>query len=197
MPARKYFHSPETDRLIQEAYRQFRVYGNRRAIPLCCRKLGWPGHVVKKRAVSLGLSRTRDAGPWSERELQILEAGSHLTDQGLVRRLAAAGFQRTEAAVHLKLRRLRIRSNRDWYSANQLAEAFGVDSHKVTRWIKAGALAAARRGTERLAVQGGDGFVIEHKDVREFALRFPEEYDLAKVEKFWFLDLITGGRICR
>jgi hypothetical protein len=33
--------------------------------------------------------------------------------------------------------------------------------------------------------------------VRRFVMQAPEEIDLARVEKFWFLDLLTNGKICR
>jgi len=72
-----------------------------------------------------------------------------------------------------------------------------VDSHKVTRWIGAGLLEAERRGTARTELQGGDTWLIFRAEVKEFVLRCPDEYDLGKVEKWWFLDLITDGRICR
>ena len=78
-----------------------------------------------------------------------------------------------------------------------LAEVMGVDSHKVTRWIGAGLLEAERRGTARTELQGGDTWLIFRAEVKEFVLRCPDEYDLGKVEKWWFLDLITDGRICR
>jgi hypothetical protein len=56
-------------------------------------------------------------------------------------------------------------------------------------------LHATRRGTDRTEAQGGDSYWITHKAVRDFVLRCPDEIDLAKVEKMWFLDLVTAGRL--
>jgi hypothetical protein len=112
-------------------------------------------------------------------------------------RMAASGFKRSAVAVHLKMKRLRIKSNLDGYSAHQLAEAFGVDGHKVTAWIRAGLLKSELRGTAKTASSGGDIHFIRREDVRRFILSSPDEYDLRKVEKFWFLDVITEGKICR
>ena len=56
------------------------------------------------------------------------------------------------------MKRLRIKQNLDGYSANALALAFGVDSHKVTHWIQRNMLRATRRGTERTERQGGDTY---------------------------------------
>jgi len=193
---RKYFHTPQTDRLIQEAYRLFRVYNNRKAINTCAKRLGWPKHIVTRRGQVLGLARVKEL-PWSDRETEVLERYHWMCPRRIVMRLQEAGFNRTETAVNLKLKRLRIRGSGDYYSATSLAEAFGVDGHKVTRWIRSGQLKAQMKGTERQPQQGGDAFVIHRAAVKDFALRCPDEYDLAKVEKYWYLDLITDGRICR
>jgi hypothetical protein len=79
------------------------------------------------------------------------------------------------------------------YSAYSLSEAFGVDSHKVGLWIRRKMLHATRRGTDR--TQGGDSYWITHDAAREFVYRHPDEIDLARVEKLWFLDLVSVGRI--
>jgi hypothetical protein len=59
-------------------------------------------------------------------------------------------------------------------------------------------LRATLRGTDRTEIQGGDTFWITQIAVRDFVLSYPDEVDLRKVEKWWFLDLVTNGRIgCR
>jgi hypothetical protein len=76
-----------------------------------------------------------------------------------------------------------------------LADALGVDVKKVLRWIHRGILRAERRGTERLPQQGGDIWWIPDASVRKFILNFPGEIDLARVEKIWFLNLLTNGKL--
>jgi hypothetical protein len=78
-------------------------------------------------------------------------------------------------------------------SAHQTAECFGVDAKTVTRWISLGLLRADRRGTERVAEQGGDMWFIREKYLRRFVLENLNQVDLRKVDKYWFVDLITGG----
>jgi hypothetical protein len=114
---------------------------------------------------------------------------------GIQRKLKAAGFARSVAAIQIKLNRERIKSNLEGYSACQLAGAMGIDAKKVLRWIKDGVLKAERRGTDRLPQQGGDTWWISDQGVRRFVLRFPEEIDLARVEKIWFLNLVTNGKL--
>lgn len=191
-----YVSTPQIDAEIREAYRKFREFNNRKAITLAARRIGWPRHVVTKRARVLGLSRAKEK-PWSDRELSLIQQFGYLCDEKLSEKLRASGYNRTATAFHLKVKRMRIKSNSDWYSANQLAEAFGCDIHMVRRWIMSKALPAEKRGTDRTSAQGGDTWLIWHWDVQRFALAHPDEYDLAKVEKYWFLDLITGGKICR
>lgn len=191
---RKYHFTPTVDEEIRRAYHLFLDYNNRTAISACARKLQVPRWAINRRAAVLGLSRIKEP-EWNAAETTILERWGHLTDAVIQRRLKAEGFHRSINAVHLKMKRLHIRQNLDGYSANGLAVAFGVDGHKVTYWINRQMLKATRRGTARTESQGGDTYWITHKAVREFVLKHPDEIDLRKVEKWWFLDLVTAGRI--
>lgn len=191
-----YVPTAQIDAEITAAYKKFREFNNRKAITLAARRIGWPRHAVLRRARQIGLARTKEA-PWTEREVSVLQEYGYLSDATLAEKLRAHGFVRSATAVHLKVTRMRIKKNGDWYSATTLAKAFGCDVHVVLRWINSKALPAEKRGTERGQAQGGDTWLIRHADVRRFALAHPDEYDLAKVEKYWFLDLITGGKICR
>jgi hypothetical protein len=190
----KYPSNPRIDDAIQEAYRLFRQFNNRAAISNLAKRISWPRWQVIKRARALGLSRTKEPH-WSGEEESILQRWGHLTDHAIQTKLKRRGFLRSLTAVHLKVKRLRIKQNLDGYSATQLSKAFGIDGHKVTAWIKSGALPAERRGTERTQAQGGDTYWIRRDDVKPFILRYPEEIDLAKVEKFWFLDILTDGKV--
>jgi hypothetical protein len=191
-----YVATPQADQVVREAYHRFRQHGNRKAIKLAALKLGWPKWRVNRRGRELGLARAKEE-PWSDREEQLLERYAWMCPEKIAERFRRCGFSRTPTAIHLKRKRMRIRANGEWYTATQLAEAFGEDSHKVLRWIRCGALKAERRGTARTEAQGGDSWLITRADLHNFVMAYPDEYDLAKVEKFWFLDLLTEGRICR
>jgi hypothetical protein len=191
----KYVPSPAIDELIRTAYEKQRL-GDRLALTAVSCKLGWPRYSIAKRGAELGITRVKER-VWSEREEEILHRYGHLPISSVQKRLALSGFERSCAAVQVKVTRLKIKQNLDGYSACSLAVAFGVDVHKVLRWIHRGLLKAGRRGTGRRSRQGGDTWWITHRDVKRFVLRAPDEIDLARVEKFWFLDLLTSGRICR
>ena len=192
---RKYVPSVEIDCVVRDAYTRQRR-GDRSALKQAAGRLGWPRWAVVRRGAELGLARTKEK-PWSPQEEEVLFACGHLPWSGVQRRLTQAGYQRSCAAIAVKMTRLRVKSNLGGYSAHSLAKAFGVDVHKVLYWIKHGLLAAERRGTERTQFQGGDTWWICDKAVKQFILRAPEEVDLCRVEKFWFLDLLTDGKICR
>jgi hypothetical protein len=131
---------------------------------------------------------------WNAAEVAVLERWGHLTDAVIQRKLKAEGFYRSVNAIHLKMKRMHIKQNLDGCSANALVIAFGVDGHKITYWINRRMLKATRRGTARTRSQGGDTYWITHNAVREFVLKHPDEIDLRKVEKWWFLDYVEYER---
>lgn len=91
-----------------------------------------------------------------------------MSDERIRLKLKNAGYTRSATAIHLKLRRMRFKSDPCFYSAKGLAEALGIDSHVAPRWIKAGRLRA--QGTSRTERQEDDTYVIREKDVRQFIL---------------------------
>jgi hypothetical protein len=193
---KKYRPTEEIDGQIRAAYDAF-VYGNdRRAIRAAGKAIGWPPHQVHGRAVELGLARVKEKN-WSLEEVAILEANCQYGFSEIQKRLAAAGFARSQYAILLKRKRLDLVRAYEGYSANQLGTLMGIDSKGVGHYIEEGWLKAEKRGTWRTERQGGDTWYIAHEDVRAFLFARPEEWDLRKVEKWWFLDLITDGRICR
>jgi hypothetical protein len=157
-------------------------------------RIGWPHSALKQRARKLGLARTKET-PWLPVELRTLQTYAWMCDARIRLKLKAHGFHRTETAIHLKLTRTRAKQNLPYYTAQSLAECFGIDVHTIMRWLRRGLLKGKRRETARTEIQGGDMWLIHERDVRHFLLTSPAEYDLRKVEKFWFLDLITEGKV--
>lgn len=190
----RYIPTAEIDEKIRHAYFRQRS-GDRRALAAVRSDIGWSKSAVVRRGAELCVTRAKER-PWCRAEEEILERFGHLTATSIQRQLARGGFQRSRAAVQLKVTRLRIKGNLDGYSANSLAAGLGVDTHKVCTWIRRGLLRADRRRTARSAEQG-DAWWIPLSSVRKFVLRAPEEIDLSRVEKLWFLDIVTGGKICR
>lgn len=193
---RLYHHTPETDALIRDAYAKLRNFGNRRALPALRGKLGWPKHIINRRAREIGLARAKEK-PWAAEEKALLERWAHLSLPRIRLKLGRAGFHRPETGIKLKMRPLLItKDTLEYLSATKIALAMGIDSHKVMIWIRRGWLQAERKGTARTAQQGGDIHLVHTNRLRRFLLHHPDEYELAPVEKFWFLDVVSGGRLC-
>jgi hypothetical protein len=193
---RLYQDTPEIDNVIRKAYEKLRKYGNRRALPALRAELGWPKHAISKRGRELGLARTREK-PWSAEEKVLLEKWAHLTLPRICLKLLRAGFNRTETGIKNKLRRMLLTKDTvGYYSAAKIALAMGIDGHKVKGWIRRGWLRAEKKGTVRTVQQGGDVDLVRAKDLTRFLLNHPDEYELGPVEKFWFLEAISGGRLC-
>ena len=191
---RKYVFTDQIDQFIREIYRNRRESKTCSGIRLLSKKVGMPHWALKKRARELGLARTKEL-PWSERELEVLGRYAWMSDERIRLKLKAAGYSRTATGIHLKLKRMGFKHDGSFYSANGLAQALGIDSHAVTRWIKSGHLKAKLRGTGRTEQQNGDVYLIHEKDVRRFILEHPSDIDLRKVDQLWFLDLITNGLV--
>ena len=189
---RKYVFTAQIDQRIREIYLSHPNAKTRPGIRQLAEQVGIPHWALKKRARELGLARTKEK-PWSEAELTILARYAWMSDEHIRLKLKASGYVRTVTGIHMKLRRMRFKSDPNFYSGKGLADALGIDSHVVTRWIKAGHLRAQLRGTARSEQQGGDIYLIREKDVRRFILEHPTEIDLRKVDQLWFLDLITNG----
>jgi len=191
---RKYLFTNQIDQLIREIYLSHPGAKTRPGIRMLAKKVGIPHWALKKRARELGLARTKEL-PWSERELEILERYAWMSDERIRLKLKTAGYSRTVTGIHLKLRRMKFKHDPSFYSANGLAQALGIDSHAVSRWIRRGHLKAQLRGTARGEKQNGDIYLIREKDVRRFILEHPTEIDLRKVDQLWFLDLLTNGLV--
>jgi hypothetical protein len=193
---RKYIADDRIDTIIREVYRRRLEENDRQATRWAQLETGWPKFMIARRGAELGLARTKEPN-WSPPELAILEETAHLGVEAVRKRLAKLGFARSRTAILLKRKRLKLTAHLDGYSGNALAELFGVDNHRIYRWITDGILVAERCGTDRSHRQGGDTYWIRRQEVHTFAMNHPDEYDLRKVEKWWFLSLITEGRISR
>jgi len=192
---RKYIFTDQIDQLVRETYLNRSRDKSRFSTRVLAKKVGIPHWALKKRAQELGLARTKEL-PWSEAELEILARHAWMSHERIRLKLKAAGYARTTTAIQLKLKRMRFKHDASFYSAKGLADALGIDSHAVVRWIKQGHLRASTRGTARTEQQNGDTYLIHERDVRRFILQHPTDIDLRKVDQLWFLDLITNGLVC-
>lgn len=194
-PAR-WIPTPEIDELIQKAWREGHGKG---AAQFVAHRTGWPDWAVKGRALAIGAFRREKKEPnWSPEEIAVLEKFIWMGEKRLQLKLRSiCGTRRTCTGIHLKKKRLKLRvGDSSGYSVNQLAQLIGSDPRGISRrWIGLGWLKAQRRGSERTEQQGGDTWYVEHKAVYQFVIQHPEEIDLGRVDKMWFLNLMTSGKV--
>lgn len=188
---RRHSSSEWLDRQIVRLYQTARTGGEVQAFAT---RVGRPRWWISKRATQLGVVVPRFRTPeWSEEEIELLHAWQGQCLAVIRKRLARRGFTRSETAIQVKLKRLHISPNLpNTVSAHELSKLMGVDGKTVTRWIHTGLLEASRRGTKRTEAQGGDEWLISHRAIRLFCQNHPVNVDLCKVDRFWFIDVLTG-----
>lgn len=188
----KYIITPEIDACITRVYRSISGNGEINAL---ARQFGLPRWKVTRRAIYLGVVKPRFKEPaWSPEEINLLTRYAHLTPKIIQMKLKTKGYGRSETAIVLQRKRLRLLKNLDGMSATCLSEAFGVDIKTVTRWIEKGYLLSERRGTERTALQGGDEWYIKEKNIRKFIIQNIHIIDIRKVDKYWMVDILSEGK---
>jgi hypothetical protein len=186
--------TPEMHEQIKRLYLDKR--GHSGAVREFAQHHGLPRWKISRYALEQGWTAKQPKEPdWSEAELALMERNAHHCPAVIQRKLKASGFQRSVVGIVLKRCRMRMLQNLEGMSATQLALCLGEDGHFVTRAIRLGLLRAQRRQTERTPQQGGDTYLIRESHIREFILNNLNTIDLRKVDKYWFVDLLTKGGI--
>jgi hypothetical protein len=171
------------------------------AIAEFAKRISRPRWYVSKRARELGLKTPRfKEAAWSAAEIQILHDTAHVGTKNARRAFARHGYSRSETAIHVKRKRERISvvqaaQDAGHYTANQVADLFGIDGKTVGRWISMKEMPAKHRGTDRTQAQGGDMWSIAECDLREFIITHPLRVELRKIpdsNRAWFIELIAG-----
>ncbi len=183
--------SPEIDEQIRRVYQSDRI--GRGEVNELATRLQRPRWWVSGRARQLGLVAPRFKQPdWTGAEEDVLEANAHKSDAVLQRLLRNRGFHRSEAAIHNKVKRLRLdRHDPNHFTATGLAVCLGLDGSTVANWCEKGWIKATKRGTERTPQQGGDQWWIHRRNVRSFIVENAARIDLRKVDKFWFIEFLV------
>ena len=188
-PAR-YPITPEIHDAIIRVYQQDTGNGQVRDL---ARRLAIPRWRISRWAIQWGLIAKQKKEPdWSEKEIDILHRNARHHPENIQKKLKRHGFERSVTGIVLKRKRMRFAGkNLDGMSATSLALCLGVDGHFVTKAIHGGRLKTTMRETRRIAIQGGDSYFIKNREIREYILAWLNEIDIRKVDKYWFVDLLT------
>lgn len=198
----KWKFTDEIDNKLREIYSRpaARFAGNNfrekgKGVKAYATELGWPHHVLVHRASQLGIARIKEK-PWTTEERSLLSELAHFSPTRIWKTFKERGFKRTEASIACMRKKSQAFKTAPWYSATSLALLIGVEAHMVTNnWIPKGLKFIWKGSKRRAQWQGGDVRLFHQKEIRRFFIEHPEEIDLLKVDKYWFLEMITGGAI--
>jgi len=155
-------------------------------------RLQVPRHVVKRWGAQLGLARRKEPN-WTDADEEYVR--THLYKESL--RTMATHLGRTQTAVKLKAKRLRVNKTSEGYTQQSLCQGLGCDHKKVARWVRDGLLKGARRGSERVPTErapiNGDIWLFEEKDIRDFLLAYPLEIDQRRMDWLWVVGILSNG----
>jgi hypothetical protein len=202
--ARTYFPNSQIDEQIRDLYARFR---NRGALRRLKAMTGWTDSALRRRIDELGLSLpfARHLSPWTSKELNFLETvGSNESFQVIQRRLKKQlGCHRTISAIQAKMCRMRL--TRTWGRVNawnqtELAALLGINRITLRKLTESGQIKATRHlMNEENGTRPDTPFLYRAADVRTFLIEHIEALDLARVDKYWLVELLTkrlGGRRC-
>lgn len=151
----------------------------RQTLTTYANKNGWTQKAVK-------------SPPWTPEEDAALEKYARYCIEKISVKMRQDGFNRTNTAIAIRLKRKRLLSNLDGYSATQLSECLGIDAKSVTRLIQQNKLRAEKRGTARTEKQGGDAWWIKPRYIRNYLMDYIGEIDMRKIDRFWFVDMLCN-----
>lgn len=182
--ARVYPPSEAVDMAIRDGYLRATKKGDVKAL---ADRIGRPAWWVQKRAAKFGLTRCNRTrlDAWTPAEVALLEKWRMAQLPVIRRKLAEAGFARTEAGIAVQLKRRQIdRTDPNAWSATQLGQLFGVNPATVADWVD-------RRGLPGRKADGRTGaFSIRRTDLRLWIKRNPQWVDLRRVDQAWFWELM-------
>lgn len=186
----KYIITPDMHERIEAVYKQYTGKGQ---VNVLAKALKLPRWKVSRYAMSQGwIAKQKKVRPWTDEEREQLQKLARYTTPVIQRKMAEKGYKRTEVAIVMQLKRGKMVKNLDGHSARDVAECLGVDDHFVLNAIKAGDLKAGRRGTARTERQGGDHWYIRDRDIKNYIIENLHKIDIRKVDKYWFMDMITN-----
>jgi hypothetical protein len=159
--------------------------------------LGLGRHTLCQYAAKQGWVEPKEP-VWSRVELKLLDKYAHLSPVIIQKHFVAAGFKRTVTSVRLMRIRRNSHKGAPYYSASAASKLLGVDSYHFDRYLLLkfpDELKFEMKGDAKRGGQNGDTKLFHVDTLREFFCNHPEEIDLAKVDKIWFLWLITNGKV--
>jgi pyruvate dehydrogenase complex dehydrogenase (E1) component len=189
-PIRMTMHkwTDEEDDYIRVNYRQSGESAQRIADALKLTR-----HQVKARAMVLGVGGiTAHTKRWTPEEDKQLRELIHKYSINTISNI----MNRSSHAVKVRATRLKmcLRSHNGWYTKKDCCEILGVDHKYLQRFIASGALKASYHNGRKPGKAGMAMWHIEGKDLREFIIKYPQEFQGRNVNLIKIVDLLKRGQ---
>lgn len=196
MPKVKNLRTPEQqeqfDKLIIAAYTSPKR--GRGAVKRLKNQLNCTQYAIYSRSLQLGLiTEPRKRQPeWTEAENRILEQEAHNNPIKIRKKLVKHGFTgRTPNAITTQLKKIGItlvdaRIAAGIYSSRQAAQLMGVNPYTINSYINRGMLKAEREPDD------SNRYRITWTALRDLIVNYVAEINIAKIDKFWLIDIFTG-----
>lgn len=148
---------------------------------------GIPYPIVKRQAVLLGLVRTESGVAWQEDEtaFAVERWQRGMSPERIAKKMRLQGWHRTASAIVTQMERVGEHRNENFLSLNQVAKAFGVDSHVPIRWARLGWLPIHHKSDM------GEKHLVTYEAVRNFVIAHPCEVAKAHPDIVWLIGLLT------
>jgi len=191
---KKYDWTEDRDALLRRRY-DSRIKGR---VAELARALGWPGWVIKKRAIQIGVAtKVMHRIDWTPEQLAVLEEWTGArTSRWIAKRLSRLfGREFSELCVINKQKRMEWsrRVQGDSMTMGELERALGTDHRIIAGWVQSGKLRCHRRKSDRTPQQGGLTYEFDEDHVLRFIRDYRTLIRLDKVEPEWFLGLVLDG----
>ena len=162
-------------------------------------ELNVPRWWLSQRARQLGLTVAhKKEPPWTAAEEALMRKAPLHNPDRCSEIFREHGFNRSPTSICVKAKRMSLsrRATRTTFSGTSAAKVLGLNNKTITEYCIAGIIKATRRGTKRLPQQGGDTWDIEPHDLRAFVLDNLASFDIRKVEKIAFVELLARCPRC-
>ena len=150
-------------------------------------KIGVTLYAVKGQLQMLGIAQDKSRR-WTDREIEILS--EMITQYSLI--TIAKRLHRSVNSVGIKAKRLGCsrRARDGWYTKKEACEIFGVDHHKVQRWIDNNELEASWHSDIKPVKNGGACWHITTEALRDFIVRHSFELTGRNVDLFQIVSIL-------
>lgn len=185
MRAPPHYWTEEEGEIVRREYQ-----GTDRSAETIGLKLGFTLSQVKRHTIALGIMKPRNHKSWTPSEEEKLMELIHIYSPTIIARMMKRSIN--SVVVHSKRLRLSRRIKDGWFNQREISEIFGLDHHKLGRWLDSGVLKASLHNGCLPGKLGRAQWHIKVEDVRDFILRYAGELTGRNVDIPILVYILTG-----